>query len=449
MKCPSSISSILQWKFFVLLIISLLCTVLIILKSSIWFDWRPDINAAIETRSSALSATRRALFEWKTKPPARIISKNVLEDCEMDGNPVCCALLTNTTAEEARQAMVFTSTPHAIAAGGSSHHDGQSARHRIGSLALIAGSAQCTIEKVYVPSQYELRHIEQAQKIHDVNPGDYLAFERLDALVDFLVADIEHSNRWLERVRVHMQSTGDSNSGSSEGGGGGGTKTALHPDDFKYLSRFEVTKTCPGGASDARSFSWLEWIEPLTVHARHPFAYMDCYPFDPIKYHIDYIHKHADKMKFESRLTGVDYVLVQSGGSLLNRTLSAHQHQLQNQHSHVESSDHQQPHQQTTSSSAGLRSRQQQIQTQAHHRQSKHFLFDAGTSTFDSSLVWFLCAYLQVSKDILLHYGLHLHSAAIVFILLFYTYFPPNLIFPRSHVPRSPVPMSPLSRMGT
>jgi hypothetical protein len=41
-----------------------------------------------------------------------------------------------------------------------------------------------------------------------------------------------------------------------------------HPDDDKYLSKFLVTTTCKGRSPE----HWVEWIEPLTVHARHPFS---------------------------------------------------------------------------------------------------------------------------------------------------------------------------------
>jgi hypothetical protein len=41
-------------------------------------------------------------------------------------------------------------------------------------------------------------------------------------------------------------------------------------DDRMYLSFFEVTKTCPSGSKT----TWREWIEPLTMHSRHPDAFL-------------------------------------------------------------------------------------------------------------------------------------------------------------------------------
>ena len=48
--------------------------------------------------------------------------------------------------------------------------------------------------------------------------------------------------------------------------------------DKKYLSRFEVTQTCTSNnpTEPAVVTKSTEWIEPLTMHARHPFAYAWC-----------------------------------------------------------------------------------------------------------------------------------------------------------------------------
>lgn len=37
-----------------------------------------------------------------------------------------------------------------------------------------------------------------------------------------------------------------------------------------------------------------------------------------------------------------------------------------------------------------------EVHSEAHSHQPRSFMFDAGTSTFDSSMKWFYCAYLQV-----------------------------------------------------
>ena len=55
--------------------------------------------------------------------------------------------------------------------------------------------------------------------------------------------------------------------------------------DQRYLSRWEIKKTCDGGKVD----SWVEWIEPLILQSRHPFAYRRCRHSSPIYWNI----KHA------------------------------------------------------------------------------------------------------------------------------------------------------------
>ncbi len=43
--------------------------------------------------------------------------------------------------------------------------------------------------------------------------------------------------------------------------------------DLLLLSRYEITKACHNAIHDK---VFLEWIEPLTVHGRHPFALLHC-----------------------------------------------------------------------------------------------------------------------------------------------------------------------------
>lgn len=79
---------------------------------------------------------------------------------------------------------------------------------------------------------------------------------------------------------------------------------------------------------------------------------------------LDYVTlKESEKV----RLTSTDYVLLQSAASLYNTTIP------------------------------NFGQREGQI--------TKHFLFDAGTSTFDSSLYWFVCGYSQQSISFDQMYG--------------------------------------------
>jgi hypothetical protein len=47
-------------------------------------------------------------------------------------------------------------------------------------------------------------------------------------------------------------------------------------DDREYLSYFNVSRVCGHENKSDVTSSWMEWIEPLTVHARHPFSLFSC-----------------------------------------------------------------------------------------------------------------------------------------------------------------------------
>ena len=91
-----------------------------------------------------------------------------------------------------------------------------------------------------------------AKEIND-NEEKLKAFIRSDD-------EVKRSVEWLERVKIRMTSPDD---------------VPETENDRKYLSRFEYTKTCKGETAVTK---WIEWIEPLTVHTRHPFAYLHPVP---------------------------------------------------------------------------------------------------------------------------------------------------------------------------
>ena len=72
---------------------------------------------------------------------------------------------------------------------------------------------------------------------------------------------IRNSTIWLERVKYHMSGQGD--------------LTQDSPADYEYLSRFEFTRTCSSIAGEETT-SWVEWIEPIGITARHPFGFGKC-----------------------------------------------------------------------------------------------------------------------------------------------------------------------------
>ena len=95
----------------------------------------------------------------------------------------------------------------------------------------------------------------------------------------------------------------------------------------------------------------------MNIAARHPFAFSRC------KHTWQYFKGKPDTQRADR--SDVDYVLLQSGVALYNASLPFAKPQSQ--------------------------SSQRPIQ----RRSNKHYFLDAGTSTFDSSLFWFTCAFTQ------------------------------------------------------
>ena len=227
-------------------------------------------------------------------------------------------------------------------------------------LTTSRDGADCNIDKVYVSSPHELREIRVADRISKIGATELAAFyengqkdevdsgtrlplhvhnSRLNALLGYVTSaeSVANATSWLARVKEHMRSERIP------------VETSI---DREFLSRFEYTQTCAGVVT-AR---WTEWIEPLTVTARHPFGFGNCRPANAA---------FSEAKAPRRPRSDVDYVLLQSGAQLQRRQRSLGPSNAQ-------------------SRSAKLNKKPQ-----------KHLLFDAGTSTFDSSLYWFTCAYSQ------------------------------------------------------
>jgi len=113
----------------------------------------------------------------------------------------------------------------------------------------------------------------------------------------------------------------------------------VHADDMEFLSRFHITKICPTHTEE-----WDEFIEPLTIHARHPHAFASCGNGQMGNHHHDPRVPHT-------YIQDTAYVLLQNDYDLQRHT--------------------------------------------KHLKHAQHYFLDAGTSTFDSSLFWFTCGYAQ------------------------------------------------------
>jgi hypothetical protein len=255
--------------------------------------------------------TRRNLFEWGTVYTGGAISRHSFPqmDCKFLNKSTCCSALEKV---ERRKVQIPVTKKNL--------------------------KSPCQITKEYYPSPYEINQITKAEEI--ARHEDYE--RRLNLFRDFIESpqEIEHARRWLRRVAKRQ----------------GGDPLDENDVDKYYLSRFKVTQDCP---TEPKKVFW-EYIEPLTVHARHPFAFKRCLdsriPDKRIPVYVNVSLPYVSK-------TSVDYILL-SPDSRKN----------------------------LPTSSSPL---------------SKTFLLDAGTSRFDSSLNWFVCAYQQVDLSHLLPSTLH------------------------------------------
>ena len=268
---------------------------------------------------AALAANKQIV--WGHTSAALIKSENVLFDCiKPDGNKVCCAAVNQSHAWSRGIGIDYERYTHSV-------ERKNTPRHAFG---------KCEVTKEYIPSPYELRDLQYAkdlQSISDINI-------RRDKLLTYVTTDemIDNSTRWMNRVKIHMESE---------------VTPPLTDDDFEFLSRFHMTKVCRHDDGRVVKSEWDEWIEPLTIHIRHPFAFADCGALT---------EKYYRKMLQTNSKVGignVDYVLLQSGMSQHNQSLHGHH---------------------------------------SGNQMRKHVMIDAGASTFDSSLFWFTCGYSQVNE---------------------------------------------------
>lgn len=180
----------------------------------------------------------------------------------------------------------------------------------------------CEITREYFPSEYELHHAEFAASVAKIDGWQ----EREWAVLNFTTSpqELDYAVRWMTRVNVRMAS--DEN-------------PSLHPDDTELLSRFIITEKCEGHAPVKAT----EYIEPLTIHGRNPFSYLNC----EIYWKNDFYDKRLKPVShLLKEIQNLDYVLLHGKG-----------------HSRVH---------------------------------DNYYLFDAGTSRYDSGIWWLLCGYFQV-----------------------------------------------------
>jgi len=251
--------------------------------------------------------------KWGNQFDVPLDTKNIVFDCHKpDGRKVCCAAVNQTFDLTRGVGTDYERFTH------SSDRENVSKRVK----------GKCEVSKQYIPSPYELRDFQYAKDLQLITDAEV----KFDKLLTYVTSDemIVNSTKWLNRIKVHMQSE---------------ITPTPTSDDYEFLSRFHVTKICRLDAGGEVKSEWDEWIEPLSIHARHPFGFGRCR--NTIKYY---------NQKPKTGRSDTDYVLLQSGMSLYNQA-------------------------------EGRRS---------GNRNRRNILLDAGTSTFDSSLFWFTCGYSQV-----------------------------------------------------
>jgi len=234
--------------------------------------------------ASAASKT----YQWKKMYQFPLEGKNIAKECKLpNGSPICCSALdghfvTNKTDLSDRRK-----------------------KRR----------SNCRTTRVYESSDYEKRHLEAAQTVKGVGP-----------LWSFVQSseEMKAAKDWLADVKSLM---------TEEHYG-----TKLEP-NTTHLSRFIVTEEC----NDAAATTTIEYIEPISITARHPFAwsYSGCDNNVAKKG----FKKWASK-ETRTHLCDTDFVVL------------ANKKWTQNA--------------------------------------AKRYFFDAGSSTFDSSGWWFMCGYSQV-----------------------------------------------------
>ena len=220
----------------------------------------------------------------------------------------------------------------------------------------------CTYIKVYVPSPYEDEQFSLARRFDSINNNN----ARRKALTDYLSSDknVNQSFQWTNRVADRMKYPLK--------------YIHLDPDDIDmmYLSKFNITRQCP----QHPVVTWIEWIEPLSIHARHPFSLLRYlqFPDRTVKAALGDVSQQftsaIEKSGFSATinqvgLINVDHILVHHHG--------------------ISGSDHNHDAPRNTSSHHSKHSLQKQVSPTTNQQSGRNYMFDVGTSMFESSLWWF------------------------------------------------------------
>ena len=244
-----------------------------------------DLNSApIKKKKKKKKAGRAgSLARWGSPfNTGSLQGDNVIRDCVLpqSGAKVCCyALNASTTYQQD-----VLSQPHERGLGFQRAEGDMIGKD---GPATNAARTDCTLAKIYHPSSYETKQMEMVYRIHNISASK----ERFEALREAFNSNemITDSTIWTKRITDHMMASDFVSSKSDV--------------DKLYLSRFHMKATCDDGHIE----EWDEFIEPLTIHTRHPFGFEQCPK--------GILNEEKTKTKTLS-ITNVDYVLLQPGKGL-------------------------------------------------------------------------------------------------------------------------------------
>eukprot|EP01041_Mallomonas_annulata_P009061 gene9061-18770_t len=226
-------------------------------------------------------AKRRKKVQWQMEEINKITfggltSHNIKQDCKFLNKSICCNAVDDTRSD---RGIGMTGPPRA------------ELNENIG----------CKTAMTYVASVYENTLLSSITTM----TGN---------LIDYYKNPVQmaQSKQWLQYVK-HQMTTATTSTIYKKIPDTISNDDHLQQKQEQFLSRFRYNKTCPG----KDTVYWDEWIEPLSMHARHPFARVT--PIIP----------------FESTLSeplvdmmDVDYILLQSGEDLGRRELPKARHIL-------------------------------------------------------------------------------------------------------------------------
>ena len=228
-------------------------------------------------------------IKWGKTFPG-IQSENVRRDCKTKtGYPICCVATDDAISDTDPSDQNELDYYRLRAVGDSSKKKRLRLRHQ----------HHCEIVKEYIPSEFELYNLNQSYYIQDFWPAERLAKFKEIIFSDYMM---ESSEKWLERVKE--RNTFYQNKDWAEA-------IPSNDVDNKYLSRFHILRVCsqhPSSSSSNPNASkvvveeWDEFIEPITVHMRHPGSLGDCRTLN--------IEEQSKFKNIKKGLVNVDHILL-------------------------------------------------------------------------------------------------------------------------------------------